>query len=79
MKGCNVTLKQRAFVKTVVMMLGVLAFGASGAFVSTLMTPEMFATVMAVIIFGFLCYLVYTWNVTSLEMDERFDSQRKDR
>jgi uncharacterized membrane protein (DUF485 family) len=72
------TLKQRAFVKTVVMMLGVLAFGAAGAFVSTLMTPKMFATVMAVIIFGFLCYLVYTWNVTSLEMDERFDSQRRE-
>ena len=72
------TLKQRAFVKTVVKMLGVLAFGAAGAFVSTLMTPKMFATVMAVIIFGFLCYLVYTWNVTSLEMDERFDSQRRE-
>lgn len=72
------TLKQRAFVKTVVMMLGVLVFGAAGAFVSTLMTPEMFATIMAVIVFGLFCYLVYSWNVTSLEMAERFDSQRRE-
>ena len=70
------TLKQRALVKTVMMMLGVLVFGVAGAFVSTLMTPQMFATIMAAIVFGFFCYLVYSWNVTSLEMDERFAKYR---
>jgi zinc transporter ZupT len=72
------TLRQRALVKTVLMMLGVLAFGVAGAFVSTLMTPAMFSAIMAMIVFGFFCYLVYTWNVTSLEMDERFEKSRKD-
>ena len=72
------TLKQRAFVKTVVMMLGVLAFGAAGAFVSTFMTPKMFSAIVAVIVFGLFCYLVYSWNVTSLEMAESFDSQRRE-
>lgn len=73
------TLRQRALVKTVVMMLSVLAFGAAGAFVSTFMTPEMFATIVAAIVFGFFCYLVYSWNVTSLEMDERFSKMREDK
>ena len=72
------TRRQRALVKTVLMMLGVLAFGVAGAFVSTLMTPAMFSAIMAMIVFGFFCYLVYTWNVTSLEMAERFEKSRKD-
>lgn len=73
------TLRQRALVKTVVMMLSVLAFAAAGAFVSTFITPEMFATIVAVIVFGLFCYLVYSWNVTSLEMDERFSKMREDK
>jgi NAD/NADP transhydrogenase beta subunit len=70
------TLKQRALLNTVLTVAGVLACGVAGAFVSTFMTPAMFSALMAVIMLGFFCYLVYTWNVTSLEMDERFNKMR---
>ena len=73
------TVKQRALLNTVVTMAGVLALGLAGAFASTLMTPAMFSAIMAAIVFGFFCYLVYSWNVTSLEMDERFTKMREDR
>jgi hypothetical protein len=73
------TLRQRAFLRTVLMMLGILAFGAAGAFISTLMTPAIFSAVVAIIVFGFFCYLVYSWNVTSMEMDERFAKMRDDK
>ncbi len=70
------TLKQRALLHTVYTMLGILACGAAGAFISTFMTPAMFSALMAVIVFGFMCYLVYTWNVSSLEMEERFGKNK---
>lgn len=72
------TLKQRALVQTVLTMLGITAFGIGGALLSTLMTPELFFGILTLIGFGFMFYLIYSWNVTSLEMDERFESRRRE-
>ena len=73
------TLKQRALVQTVLTVLGICAVGIGGGIISMFMTPIMFYGLLAAIAFGFVFYLIYSWNVTSLEMDARFESQRKDR
>ena len=66
------TLKQRAFVQTVMTVLGITAIGIGGGLISTLMTPLMFYGILAAIAFGFMFYLIYSWNITSLEMEQRF-------
>ena len=70
------TLKQRALVQTVLTVLGITAIGIGGGLISTLMTPVMFYAILTAIAFGFMFYLIYTWNVTSLEMEQRFGKMR---
>lgn len=72
------TIRQRALVQTVLTMLGITAFGIGGALLSTLMSPELFFAILTAIIFALICYLVYSWHVTSLEMSERFEKYRKE-
>ena len=71
------TLRQRALLNTVRTVLGVTAIGILGGFISTFMTQIQFLALFTAIVFGFFCYIVYTWNITSLEMDEQFRSRRK--
>lgn len=72
------TLRQRALLRTVKTVLSVTAIGVIGGLISTLMTQPQFLVLITVIGFGLLCYIVYTWNVASLEMDERFESRRRE-
>ena len=72
------TLRQRALLNTARTVLGVTAIGVLGGFISTFMTQPQFLALLTAILFGFFCYIVYTWNVTSLEMDERFESRRRE-
>ena len=78
MKGTSMTLRQRALLNTVRTVLGVTAIGFLGGFISTFMTQIQFLALLTAILFGFFCYIVYTWNITSLEMDERFESRRRE-
>ena len=73
------TLKQQALVQTVLTVLGITAIGIAGGFISTLMTPLMFYGILAAIAFGFMFYLIYSWNITSLEMEQRFGKIKEDR
>jgi zinc transporter ZupT len=73
------TLKQRALVQTVLTVLGITAIGIAGGLISTLMTPLMFYGILTAIAFGFMFYLIYSWNVTSLEMEQRFAKMKEDR
>ena len=70
------TLRQRALLNTVRTVLGVTAIGILGGFISTFMTQIQFLALFTAIVFGFFCYIVYTWNITSLEMDEQFRSRK---
>lgn len=72
------TLKQRALIQTVLTVLGICAVGIGGGIISMFMTPMMFYSVLLAIAFGFMFYLIYSWNVTSLEMAERFEKYRKE-
>jgi len=73
------SIRQRALVKTFLTVLGISAIGIAGGFVSTLMPPAVFHAVLAAIAFGFVFWLIYSWNVVSLEMDSQIDHERKDR
>lgn len=72
------TLRQRALLNTVKTVLGVTAIGVIGGLISTLMTQTQFFALITAIGFGFFCYVVYSWNITSLEMDQHFESRRKE-
>lgn len=72
------TLRQRALLNTVKTVLGVTVIGFLGGFISTFMTQIQFLALFTAILFGFFCYIVYTWNVTSLELDERIESRRRE-
>ena len=72
------TLRQQALLNTVKTVLGVCAIGLVGGLVSTFMTQIQFLALLTAILFGFFCYIVYTWNVTSLEMHQRLQSPRKE-
>ena len=70
------TLRQRALLNTVKTVLGITVIGFLGGFISTFMTQIQFLALLTAILFGFFCYIVYTWNITSLEMDEQFRSRK---
>lgn len=73
------TIRQRALLQTFFTVLGICAIGVVGGFISTFMTPLMFYVLLAAIMFGFFCYLIYSWNVSALEMQERFAKYREEK
>lgn len=72
------TVKQRALIQTVMTFLGICAVGIVGGWISTLMTAFQFYLLLLVIGMGVMFYLIYTWNLTTLEMAEKFGRERKD-
>lgn len=73
------TIRQRALLQTFFTVLGICAIGVVGGFISTFMTPFMFYVLLTAIMFGFLCYLIYSWNVSSLEMQERLAKYQEEK
>lgn len=68
----KLSLKQKALIQTLTLMCSALLGSLVVALMFTYFSVTTIFTIIGVTVFGYLCYILYTFNLGQLESQERF-------